>query len=166
MHKFDIIDNINKYKWLISIIISVAFDICYTKLNFIRSIRNCTGDIISISSILLGILGVFVGLLISLRDSDFIKLINKYMEEDAFKFLLEYFRNQFVIKIIFIFVTVVIDFAPAINNKLLFIKHVGISIWSVLFLLTLWGTFYIVDLIVNFELKDYSLKNKKEESSD
>lgn len=162
---FDIIDFIEKGKYIISIGISVFFSFCYVNFKFINSIRIGVSDIISISSILLAVLGVFIGLLISLRDSDFMKKIDIYMKEGetAFNYLLTYIKKQFIINLIFVFITAMIDFIPAVTNALL--KGTLIAIWFGLLCLTLWGTFYIVNIIVKLELNDYKSSKKDDNST-
>lgn len=167
--KITFIDKINKHRVCFSIIISAILSGLYVSLKFSRSIRSCVSDFISISSIILGILGVFIGLLISLRNSDFVKTLNKYLKRDkngndAFQYLLNYIKKQFVISIIFVFITVAIDVIPSIIFKPMLItviaKFILITIWITLFLLTLWGTFYVVHIIVKIELKDYENSQK------
>ncbi|RHW53704.1 hypothetical protein DS835_07105 [Lactobacillus bombicola] len=111
--------------------------------------------------------------MISLRNSDFVKILNKYLKRDkngndAFQYLLNYIKKQFVISIIFVFTTVAIDVTPSIILKPMLItviaKFILITTWITLFLLTLWGTFYVVHIIVKIELKDYESSQKKKDN--
>lgn len=156
------IDFTEKFKIFIFLVISAIFAIIYVKGRF-KSIRNCTSDVIAISSIILGILGVFIGLLISMKSSDFIKKLNKNLSKgNVFEYLLKYIRKQFCINLVFVFSTVMIDFAPSISNLIL--KGILITIWLFLFLLTLWGSFYAVDMIAKIEFSDYKLNNKDDKN--
>ncbi|MCM0724324.1 hypothetical protein NB814_00965 [Latilactobacillus curvatus] len=112
-----------------------------------KSFRNMASDAIAIVSITLAILGLFLGILISLKeDSVFFKQAKRYeLDKDIFKDLLKTITNSIYINIIFIASTLMYDVMPTINNKVA--KYLGNILWAALFVFLLIETTHIVYLI-------------------
>ncbi len=70
--KSRLIDFINRWRYFVALFFSILFGIVYIK-GLVKSMRLSTADILTVSSIILGILGVFIGLLISMQSSLFLK---------------------------------------------------------------------------------------------
>lgn len=140
---------------------SLLFVVFY-KAGLIQSIRFGVSDVITISSIILGILGVFIGVLIGQHENSKFFKITKRENRDQIFFgsLMKKIEKQFLINIIFIMTTVLCDFLPSNNNNNL--KMIFLFIWSWLFMITLWGVFYIIDIIVSISINDSEYNDRPE----
>lgn len=161
LKNINLIDFIHKWRIIIFLCISVFLSYIYCKSDTL-SIRESVSDIVSVSSIILGILGVFIGIMATLEDSSLIKKLNDYAKLqknnfDAFRYLLLFVKKQFILNLCFIFLTVMINFAPGYLN--IYIRVFCLSIWGMLFLLIFWGTFYIVNIIIGIQLQNYNSKS-------
>ncbi len=161
LKKVNLIDSIHKWRLVIFPCISVGVSYMYCNSDTV-SIRESVSDIVSVSSIILGILGVFISIVALLEDSDFVKSLNDYAglqknKFDVFKYLLLFVKRQFILNVCFIFLTVMIKFAPGSLN--IYIRIICLSIWGTLFLLTFWGVYYIINIIINIQLQNYNIRN-------
>lgn len=162
-----LIDYINKWRYLLGLLISIFIGYIYIK-GWVKSIRLSVADILTVSSIILGILGVFIGLLISMQSKEFLKKLKIYSEFvskenetnfDAFNYLVKYMRNAFMKDVFFIVITVIVDFVPSGINC--YIKIPLIIIWSWLLIISLWEVFYSIDLIVKIVLFEEPKSSRK-----
>lgn len=141
-------------------ILSLIFSIFYS-IGWIMGFRNSVGDIISIASITLGILGVFLGLLIGQENNRCFERIKEHSNSiNMFEYLIKLIRNDFVTNLIFIILTILIDFVP--SGLPIVFKCVSLFIWAFLLLISFWGVFYVVHTIVNLILYKEPSKEKTE----
>lgn len=141
------IDKIDYFRYVITGIICV-FMVCMYNQKYMLSIRGAISDTISFSSIILGILGLLIGLLMSLKeDSLFFKRAQKYeLEDDIYTKLMTRLRNAFMYNLVLLILSVIYCFIiPNIN---FYIKTSGLIIWFFLFLIVSWDTVYLIWLIV------------------
>ncbi|MEM1455590.1 hypothetical protein AAHB45_01615 [Pediococcus pentosaceus] len=124
-----------------------------------KSFRNLTSDVITIISITLAIDGLFLGILINLRDdSPFFKRASKYnLEDDIFRKLMKSIVHNIYFNVFFIVITLVYDVMPPF--KMVLLKRIGNIVWMSFFFFLLIGTVHIVYLI-------NKINNFKPEKSD
>lgn len=136
------------------IIISLSASVNY----FIKleSYRNLASDAISISSILVAVLGVYFGILSTLEEkSSFFKKAKKYGQNNNIMVgLIKYIGLNVYINLGFIFITIIYDVVPHVNNRI--IRILANTIWLSLFLIILLGTI----TTVNFIMKIYLFKDE------
>lgn len=148
-------DFIDKYRLILAIFISVVLGYLYFKGN-LRSVRFSVSDAISVASIILGILGVFIGLLISVRSDSFFTKLSEYGSNSSvnaeviFSRLMTRLRNNFTLNLMFIVLALAVDVLPVTKNLLL--KAIFFGGLSLLFFLSVWGAWYLVDLVVSIML--------------
>lgn len=135
----------------------IVLSACINYFVKLESYRNLTSDAITISSILLAILGIYFGVLSTLEEqSSFFKKAKKYgQNKNIMKGLIKYIGLNVYINIFFIFITIIYDVAPHINNKI--IKILANTIWLSLFIVILLGTI----TVVNFIMKIYLFEDNK-----
>lgn len=145
--KGNIIDIIDFFRYYIITIFCFILVILYNRA-YMLSIRGAISDTISFSSIILGILGLLIGLLMSLRDdSIFFKQAKKYdLKDSIYDKLLKRLRNAFLYNIILVLLSIFYCFV--IPNTMHLIKYIGLLLWFFLFLLVAWDVFYLIWLIV------------------
>ena len=130
----------------------IMFSACINYFIKLESYRNLTSDAITISSILLAILGIYFGILSTLEEqSSFFKKAKKYgQNKNIMKGLIKYIDLNVYINIFFVFITVIYDVAPHINNRI--IKIFANTIWLSLFIVILLGTITVVNFIMKIYL--------------
>lgn len=132
--------------------IIIVFSACINYFVKLESYRNLTSVAITISSILLAILGIYFGVLSTLEEqSSFFKKAKEYdRDKDIMKGLIKYIGLNVYINIFFIFITIIYDVAPHINNRV--IKILANTIWLSLFIVILLGTITVVNFIMQIYL--------------
>ncbi|VDG20641.1 hypothetical protein MUDAN_BIHEEGNE_02250 [Lactiplantibacillus mudanjiangensis] len=155
------IDKFNIINYGVFGVFSVLGASLYAK-GCLKSVRLGVSDTITVSSIILGILGVFIGILIGQHEnSKFFKAAKKAnRDKDFFGSLMIKIRNQFFLNVVFIMLTLICDFLPSGMNLML--KLVFLFFWIWLFMVTLWGVFYIVDTIVVISINDTKINDTSE----
>lgn len=136
------------FAFLVIIVLSACINYFFK----LESYRNLASDAITISSILLAILGIYFGVLSTLEEqSSFFKKAKEYgRDKDIMKGLIKYIGLNVYINIFFIFITIIYDVAPHINNKV--IKILANTIWLSLFIVILLGTITVVHFIMQIYL--------------
>lgn len=158
------LDKVNIIHNEIIFIICVIFSIFYVCGNFL-SIRNSISDTIAISSIILGVVGVLIGLLITMKeDSKFFISAKKAGKDDFFyKNLMSKLRNAFLTNLFFVVLTLMLNLIlPTIS---FLIKGVFLVFWSFLFFKTLWQVAYLIILITKVITYEPSKTNKLQKKS-
>lgn len=147
----------------IAIILAVIFSLMYS-INMLSSLRNIVSDTIALSSIILGILGVLLGLLINLKeDSPFFKkaeAINK--EEFYFYSIIVELKNSFITNLLFVIYTLFFNIIPASDKNIM--KFLLLAIWSYMFIKIIWKVLYLIIIITKvatYTKKESSAKEKK-----
>lgn len=155
------IDKFNIINYAVFFCFSIVGIFFYCK-GYLKSIRFGISDTIAVSSIILGILGVFIGILIGQREnSKFFKATQRNdLGKNFFVKLMAKIRNQFFYNIVFIVFTLLCDFLPVGINSVL--KIFFLVIWFWLFMVILWGVFYIVSVIVDISINDTNMNDRDE----
>lgn len=142
----DCVDKINGFINEISLLMCIIFAFFYQNNSFV-SIREAVSDTISLSSIILGVLGVLLGLLVSLQeDSPFFKKA-KEIGNDTFYFkeLIIKLRDSFIINMIFVVYTLFFNLLPP--TEVIFLKIIFISCWFFLFIRIIWQVIFLIIII-------------------
>lgn len=157
------IDKFNMINYAVFGVFSLAGIFLYAN-GWLKSVRLGISDTITVSSIILGILGVFIGILIGQHEnSKFFKATQRVKrDKDFFGSLMKKVRNQFFFNIIFIVFTLFCDFLPSGMNQI--VKLIFLFFWAWLFMVTLWGVFYIVDTIVVISINDTKMNDDEDPS--
>lgn len=147
LKKGDLVDKIDFFRYIIIIFVCVILVVIYNYA-YMLSIRGAISDTISFSSIILGILGLLIGLLMSLReDSIFFKKAEAFdLDGDIYDKLLRRLRNAFFYNIVLVLLSIFYCFV--IPNVIPLIKHIGLFLWFFLFIVVSWDVFYLIWIIV------------------
>lgn len=157
------LDKINILQNELIILLCLGFNVLYSN-SFFYSIRNIISDTIALSSIILGILGVLIGILIGFKeDSDFFKKANAFGKHKFFfSSLIKKIRNAFLVNMIFVVIT--IGFNLILPSSLLLIKSIVIAAWLFLLMKILWQVSYLIIIITkiaDYKLPDENVRRKK-----
>ncbi|EGP5108774.1 hypothetical protein MM669_001633 [Enterococcus faecium] len=161
--KGNLLDKIDYLRYVIDIILCIIVLVAYNK-KYMLSIRGAISDTISFSSITLGVLGVLIGLLMSLKEeSIFFKKAQKYdLDNDIYTSLINRMRNAFIFNLFLLILSVFYCFV--IPNMPFFIKCMGLIIWFFLFIFVSWDTVYLIWIIVKictFKNNDDSVRESR-----
>ncbi|MCS8593060.1 hypothetical protein [Enterococcus faecium] len=158
------LDRVNVVHNELILIFCIVFSSFYMCGKFL-SIRNSISDTITISSIILGVIGVLIGLLISMKeDSTFFVNAAKVGKDDFFyKSLMLKLRNAFLTNLFFVVLTLMLNLIlPAVSFLL---KSTFLIFWSYLFLKTLWQVMYLIILITKIITYEPPKENKLRKKS-
>ncbi|HCM86214.1 MAG TPA: hypothetical protein DIT08_09140 [Enterococcus sp.] len=147
LKKGSLIDKFDYFRYVFAII-SCCFMVYFYNQKYMLSIRGAISDTISFSSIILGILGLLIGMLMSLKeDSVFFKQAKKYdLNDEIYSKLMKRLRNAFMYNLALLILSVLYCFViPNIN---IYIKSIGLILWFFLFLIVSWDTIYLIWIIV------------------
>ena len=147
LKKGDLVDKVDYFRYVLIIFICLFLVFIY-KNGYMLSIRGAISDTISFSSIILGILGLLIGLLMSLKeDSIFFRRAKKFdLDSNIYNTLLERLRNAFLYNIVLVLLSIFYCFV--IPNMPSFVKSMGLFFWFFLFTIVSWDVFYLVWIIV------------------
>lgn len=146
MNDGDSLDIINSWINEISIVLCLFFSMLYYS-DGLNSVRAIVSDTISVSSILLGILGVLIGILISLKEDSIFFKKAKEKGKDGFFYesLLIKLRNAFIINIFFVSYTLLFNLIKP--SSFIIVKCTFIFIWAFLLIKIIWQSLYLMILI-------------------
>ncbi|HIW72643.1 MAG TPA: hypothetical protein H9875_08475 [Candidatus Levilactobacillus faecigallinarum] len=129
--------------WTLTFVVSaVLFSLCHLK-----SLRGSVSDSITISSIILAILGILLSMIISMNDkSEFVKRARRYkVKEHIIGVLFKRIMFNFKLNVFIIVFTLVYDVVPSIS--IIFLKVTINTLWATLFLGSIYEVLSIVNLI-------------------
>ena len=116
-------------------------------------------SVVSYASIIIGVTGVFLTLLITLKESVVFKRLERLFPNINIKIYL-YLRNLIYYGLLVIVISVLISIAPDIPNKI--IASMVIGIWFFFFWLMTIGTFYGIKLITDLIVRNIDFKERKQ----
>lgn len=142
-----LVDKIDAVRYYIAGLMCL-FTVCIYTNNYMLSIRGAISDTISFSSIILGIIGLLIGLLMNLKeDSIFFKRAKRFdLDTNIYITLLNRMRNAFMYNILLVLLSIFYCFV--IPDMPILIKYIGLFIWFFLFIIVSWDVFYLIWLIV------------------
>ena len=161
LKKGDLVDKVDYFRYVLIIFICLFLVFIY-KNGYMLSIRGAISDTISFSSIILGILGLLIGLLMSLKeDSIFFRRAKKFdLDSNIYNTLLERLRNAFLYNIVLVLLSIFYCFV--IPNMPSFVKSMCLFFWFFLFTIVSWDVFYLVWIIVKIcTFKDNDINGRR-----
>lgn len=118
---------------------------------FIINLRSTIAHVVVFSAVILGILGVFLTLLITLRESIVFQRMRVFFP-DVNEKLFRWIRDQLWSGISVVLLSVIISVLPTPSNK--FLSSFGVFIWSTIFWHIGIGSFYTIKLITDLILRN------------
>lgn len=129
----------------VSAVIAIIPLIIYS-LGYIDLIRENAGNFITYASALVTINGVFLTLIVTLKQSRLFERLKKFFPH-LYAYLYEGLKGQIKSCIIFIAINLIIAVAGPISNDS--IALIGMYIWSYFFVSTFLGAFYTLKVVTN-----------------
>lgn len=145
-----------KYSIIISLFASIIIGYLYFK-GMVVNIRSVTSNIVTFASIVIGVNGVFLTLIITLQESPaFIRLREIF---PAFQTRLYVsLRNQIAYGLIVVLISIVINLLPPSPN--IYLSVIGVSIWFIFFFLMSIGSFITVKLVTDIIVKNFDIPTR------
>lgn len=125
---------------------------------FIDGIRNTVSNVITFSSIVIGVNGIFLTLLITLQESPVFQRLKHLMpsfQTRLYLSLRELIHHGLVVVTISIFISLL----PPSPDRLL--SSVGVAVWSYFFWSMTIGSFYSVKLVTDIIVKNFDIPTRK-----
>jgi hypothetical protein len=127
-------------------------------IGWITNIRSSTSNVVTFASIVIGIMGVFLTLIITLQESPVFKRLGQYLPAIQTKLYLS-LRSQINYGLSVVILSILINSMPAAPEK--YLASIGVTIWFTLFWLMTLGSFYSVKLITDLIVKNFNIDSRK-----
>lgn len=130
--------------WVSALIAVIPLLIYY--FGYLNFIRENTGSFITYASTLVTINGVFLTLIVTLKQSQIFERLRRFFPH-LHNYLYEGLKGQIVSCIIFIGINLAISIVGPISNEV--VAYVGLYMWSCFFIYTFIGAFYTLKIVTN-----------------
>lgn len=125
---------------------------------YVTNVRNSIGNVVTFASIIIGILGVFLTLLITLQESLVFKRLKEHFPKTNQSLYL-WLRSQIWTGMIVVLLSVIISVLPPSPNKAL--STIAVVVWSSFFWLMSIGSFYTVKLVADLVVRNFDIPVRK-----
>lgn len=145
-----------KYSIVICVLLSVATGI-FHYYGWITNIRSSTANVVTFASIVIGVSGVFLTLIITLQESPAFSRLRAHLptiQKNLYKSL----RTQINYGLIVVMLSIAINGLPAAPYK--YLASIGVGVWFLFFWLMTLGSFYSVKLITDLILKNFVVSSR------
>lgn len=143
-----------------SIMVCVIFGILSGTAHYyglISNIRSLTSNVVTFASIVIGVTGVFLTLLITLKESPVFERLKLFFPQIQVQLYIN-LRNQINYGLIVVILSIVIYVLPPSPNKLL--ASIGVGIWSYFFWTMSLGSFYSVKLVTDLIIRNVNIPTR------
>lgn len=127
--------------------------------NLLSNLRNTLGNVITFSSIVIGVNGVFLTLLITLQESPAFKRLKEIMPSFQSRLYLS-LRTQIQFGLLTVIISIIISLLPNSPHKVF--SAIGVTIFFIFFWLMTLGSFYTVKLVTDIIVKNFKIPTRKE----
>lgn len=144
-----------------------SFEICFLLalvfafghyFGFITNVRTLVDSIINFSSIVIGVTGVFLTLIITLKESPVFERLGRFFPIIN-KFLYTSLRNQIFYGLIVVILSILINSLPSSPFK--YLASIGVGVWFYFFWRLTLGSFYTVKLITDLVVRNFEKEERK-----
>ncbi|MEH7436742.1 hypothetical protein V7182_04530 [Neobacillus drentensis] len=146
-----------RYSVIISILVGILFGVFY-KFGFVTNVRSVTGNIVMLASIVIGVNGVFLTLVITLQESPAFLRLREFFPTFQERLYIS-LRNQIHYALVVVIISIFINILPPSPN--IYFSSIGVSIWFIFFTLMGVGSFISVKLVTDIIVKSFDLPTRK-----
>jgi len=126
----------------------------------ISSFEKILDTTITLSSIIVGFVGVLLGLLFSIRNTEIVDLLFKRKSKYVLK---SYFRNNILSGILLVLVSLALYFNEFIGRINIVVKYIVYGVWGFLLVYTIASAYRITDIIMFILFCDEENENSEPE---
>lgn len=141
---------VEKSHIIIAIILAFIL-ISLTWFEIIKKTYNISSDIISVMAVVIGVYGIYIGVVISLQESNLFKRIRNELNINIEEKLFLKLRNQMAVAVLVIVYSLGIKIVPSSGNIL--IDMMGLLIWYFLIFEVFINVLLIIVLFTNISKK-------------
>ena len=146
-----------KYSIPLSIVASILIGFLYYQ-GLIVNIRAVTSNIVTFASIVIGVNGVFLTLIITLQESPAFIRLRELFPSFQTKLYLS-LRNQIIYGLVVVIISILINLLPPSPN--IYFSALGVTVWFVFFFLMSIGSFISVKLVTDIIVKNFNITTRK-----
>ncbi|MDN4523172.1 hypothetical protein [Fictibacillus fluitans] len=140
----------------LSVLAGIVIGYLYYR-GYLVNIRSVTGNIVTFASIVIGVNGVFLTLIITLQESPaFVRL--KEIFPDFQHRLYVSLRNQINFGLLVVLISIIINLLPPSPSK--YLSSIGVGIWFIFFSLMGVGSFISVKLVTDIIVKNFNFPTR------
>lgn len=142
-----------KYSIIICLILGLIFSVAHF-LGLFVNVRFVTANVVNFASIVIGVTGVFLTLIITLKESPVFARLKRYFPELHNKLYI-YLRNQIYFSLIVVVLSVLINALPSPPHKIF--ASFGVLVWSYFFWKMTIGAFFTVKIITDLIVRNFDI---------
>jgi len=142
-----------KHSFLICLFLGIASGALHY-FGLIANIRVVTGSVVNFASIVIGVSGVFLTLIITLQESPAFNRLREFFPHFQTN-LYTSLRNQIGFGLLVVILSIVITSMPPAPYK--WLASIGVAIWFFFFWLLSLGSFYSVNLITDIIVRNFNI---------
>ena len=146
-----------KYSIPLSIVASILIGFLYYQ-GLIVNIRAVTSNIVTFASIVIGVNGIFLTLIITLQESPAFIRLRELFPSFQTKLYLS-LRNQIIYGLVVVIISILINLLPPSPN--IYFSALGVTVWFVFFFLMSIGSFISVKLVTDIIVKNFNITTRK-----
>lgn len=146
-----------KYSIYISVLAGWLIGFLYFK-GLVMNIRTVTANIVTFASIVIGVNGVFLTLIITLQESPAFLRLKEIFPSFQTK-LYKGLRNQISFGLIVVMISIVINLLPP--SPSIYLSAFGVAVWFIFFFEMSIGSFITVKLVTDIIIKNFNIPTRK-----
>lgn len=146
-----------KHSTYISLLVAVAITVLFI-LGFITNIRNVTENIINFASIIIGVNGVFLTLIITLQESAAFIRLKEFFPNFQIRLYIS-LRDQIGNGLTVVLISIAINLMPP--SPSIYLSGIGVLVWFYFFVKMFIGSFVSVKLVTDIIVKNFDMPSKK-----
>jgi len=140
-----------KHSLVICFVLALIFAIA-RYLELMNNVRELVDSVINFSSIVIGVTGVFLTLIVTLKESPVFERLGKVFPKITNTLYMS-LRNQIFYGLIVVILSILINTLPASPLKIL--SSIGVGVWFYFFWRLSLGSFYTVKLITDLVVRNF-----------
>lgn len=145
----------------LGIVAFVTIIVSASKINISStSFERILDSTITLSSIIVGFVGVLLGLLFSIRNTEIVDLLFKKKSKNV---LQSYFKSNILSGILLVLMSLILYLSDAITDISILAKHITHGIWGFLLIYTIASAYRIINIIMFILFCDEKNENKEPE---
>ncbi|WP_391203229.1 hypothetical protein [Psychrobacillus sp. L4] len=145
-----------KYSFAISFLVSILVGVLYFW-GWINNIRSVTGNVVTFASIVIGVNGVFLTLVITLQESPAFQRLKDIFPPFQAK-LYTCLRDQIITGLVVVLISIIINFLPPSPSP--YLSIFGVCIWFYFFVQMFVGSIMSVKLVTDIIIKNFNIPTR------
>lgn len=145
------------FAWIFGLIGSIIIFMIYTQFGLTPKFDTILGSAVTFSSIMIGFVGVLMGILFSIRNTE---LIDKFFNTVGRETLKHYFKQSIISGILLVICSMLMYLRDGFNSLL----GIGILLWAFLLIFMFFSTYRIINIVTYMIFDDGNYYDSEQEA--